>query len=96
MTDRELLESLVKEVKVLSKEVQGLSEDVKEVKASLKRIEPKLDLTYNHTAKLTEDLESLRKETEQGFSRQTEAIQALVDMYGQHEFELAKLRRKPV
>jgi hypothetical protein len=44
------------------------------------------------TAELTE----FRTEVRQGFTEQKESIQALVDMYGQHEFELAKLRRRPV
>ena len=46
--------------------------------------------------KLAEELTELRQEVRQGFAELKESIKAMADMYGQHELELAKLRRRPV
>ena len=47
-----------------------------------------------HFDSLQLEMAKLSGAVRQGFEAQAEAIRALTDMYGQHELELAKLKRK--
>jgi uncharacterized protein YoxC len=89
MTDRELLELLVKEV-------TGIKSTLQEIKESQSKAETKLNLVYNHTVKLTEDMTMLSGKMDQGFSDVIEVQKSLLEMYGDHEAAIRILRRRPV
>jgi hypothetical protein len=89
MTDRELLELLVKEV-------TGIKSTLQEIKESQSKAETKLNLVYNHTVKLTEDMTMLSGKMDQGFSDVVEVQKSLLEMYGDHEAAIRILRRRPV
>jgi len=104
MTERELLESIAGEIKSLKNEFKD------EIKALKDKFEEKMVLLESRLSEHGKILIALRHASEIHHAKldnleielaklsgdQKEAFQALADMYGQHEFEITKLKRKPI
>jgi uncharacterized coiled-coil DUF342 family protein len=110
LTDREMLEFLVNEVKGIKSELKEVKSEIAEVKSDIKLIKTQQSehgemirslVHAGETRKAEHDalqmeVAKLSGEMRQGFEDMTEVQKSLIEMYGAHEVEIRALRRRPV
>ncbi len=89
MTDRELLELLVEKV-------TGMEQKVTDMEKTLNHHSEMFGALIEASEIQKAQHDALQMEVAKLSGEQKEAFEALADMYGQHEFEFAKLRRKSI
>jgi hypothetical protein len=87
MTDRELLESIAQKVDGIEGKVNSIEEKATEHSEILQAVRHAQEIQMAKLDHLEIELAKLSGE-------QKESFQALADMYGQHELEISKLRRR--
>jgi uncharacterized coiled-coil DUF342 family protein len=110
MTDRELMERILKEVSGMKEEISGVKGEISEMKTDIKLIRTQQseheeilqavrhaqEVQKAQSDKFEIDLAKLSGKMDQGFSDIVEVQKSLIEMYGQHETEIHTLRRRPV
>jgi chromosome segregation ATPase len=84
------------DVRILKADVVELKADVAQLKTDVVELKSGQQRMMNQIVKNTEGITLLRQEMRQGFAEHAEAIRVLADMYGRHELELVKLRKRPI
>jgi hypothetical protein len=89
MTDRQILETILEKINLIERQQSEHGEILHSLRHAGEIQKAQLDSLEIESAKLSGVVH-------QGFAEQKESIQSLADMYGQHELELGKLRRRSV
>jgi predicted nucleic acid-binding Zn-ribbon protein len=107
MSDRELMEKILKEVSGVKEEISGVKGEISELKSDIKLIKTQQSeqgeilQAVRHAQeaqsdKFEIDLAKLSGKMDQGFSDVVEVQKALLDMYGEHEAAIRIMRRRSV
>lgn len=96
MTERELLEVLVNEVKEIKTDINLMKTQQVEHSEILHSVRHAQEAQKAQTDALQLEVAHLSGKMEQGFSDVVEVQKSVLEMYGAHEAEIRTLRRKPV
>jgi copper chaperone CopZ len=108
MSDRELMEKILKEVSGVKEEISGVKGEISELKSDIKLIKTQQseqgeilqavrhaqEVQKAQSDKFEVDLAKLSGKMDQGFSDVVEVQKALLDMYGEHEAAIRIMRRR--
>jgi hypothetical protein len=93
MTDRELMEKILNEVSGMKEELFEVKTDIKLIKTQQSEDREILQSVRHAQEVHTAKLDNIEIELAKQSGEQKESFQALANMYGEHQFEITKLKQ---